>query len=112
MRLLSYLFRDHGGKPLAERLRYLSIPKILSSLEIVAVRETISHSAPSSGSSFFSMVCFTFMALVSVLFLLIRSLIISRTALAAENLALRQQLALLNRKFTGRNSIGGIASSG
>jgi hypothetical protein len=33
------------------------------------------------------------------LFLLIRSLIISRTALAAENLALRQQLAVLNRKF-------------
>jgi putative transposase len=39
------------------------------------------------------------MALVSVLFLLIRSLIISRTALAAENLALRQQLALLTRKI-------------
>ena len=45
------------------------------------------------------MVCFTFMVLVSVLFLLIRSLIVSRTALAAENLALRQQLAVLNRKI-------------
>src|SRR5262245_8406535 len=36
------------------------------------------------------MVCFTFMVLVSSLFWLIRSLIASRTALAAENLALRQ----------------------
>jgi putative transposase len=44
------------------------------------------------------MVCFTFMVLISVLFLLIRSLILPRTALAAENLALRQQLAVLNRK--------------
>ena len=44
------------------------------------------------------MVCFTFMALVSALFWLIRSLIAPRTSLAAENLALRQQLALLNRK--------------
>jgi putative transposase len=42
--------------------------------------------------------CFTFMVLISALFLLIRSLIISRIALAAENLALRQQLAVLNRK--------------
>ncbi len=33
----------------------------------------------------FSMVCFTFMVLVSALFLLIRSLMVSRTALAAEN---------------------------
>ena len=45
------------------------------------------------------MVCFTFMVLVSVLFLLIRSLIVSRTALAAENLAMRQQLAVINRKI-------------
>src|SRR5262244_184012 len=45
------------------------------------------------------MVCFTFMVLVSALFLLIRSLILPRTALAAENLALRQQLAVLNRKL-------------
>ena len=45
------------------------------------------------------MVCFTFMVLVSALFLLIRSLILPRTALAAENLALRQQLAILNRKI-------------
>ena len=45
------------------------------------------------------MICYTVMVLISALFLLIRSLIISRTALAAENLALRQQLALLNRKF-------------
>ncbi len=52
------------------------------------------------------------MILVSVLFLLIRSLIVSRTALAAENLALRQQLALFNGKFTGRNCVGGIDSSG
>jgi hypothetical protein len=37
------------------------------------------------------MVCFTLMILISALFLLIRSLIVSRTALAAENLALRQQ---------------------
>ncbi len=58
------------------------------------------------------MVCFTFMVLISTLFLLIRSLILPRTALAAENLALRQQLAVLNRKFTGRNCIGEIASSG
>ena len=42
------------------------------------------------------MVCFTFMVFVSALFLLIRSLILPRTALAAENLALRQQLAILN----------------
>src|SRR5262245_46103958 len=42
---------------------------------------------------------FTFMVLVSALFLLIRSLIVHRTALAAENLALRQQLAILNRKI-------------
>src|SRR5262249_27980168 len=39
------------------------------------------------------------MVLISALFVLIRSLIISRTALAAENLALRQQLAVLNRKI-------------
>src|SRR4030095_4405898 len=45
------------------------------------------------------MVCFTLMVLVSALFLLIRSLILPRTALAAENLALRQQLAVLNRKI-------------
>ena len=45
------------------------------------------------------MVCFTFMVLISALFVLIRSLIVSRTALAAENLALRQQLAILNRKI-------------
>ena len=45
------------------------------------------------------MVCFTFMVLVSALFLLIRSLIIHRTTLAAEDLALRQQLAILNRKI-------------
>jgi hypothetical protein len=45
------------------------------------------------------MFCFTFMVLVSALFFLIRSLIVPRTALAAENLALRQQLAVLNRKI-------------
>src|SRR5262245_37541949 len=39
------------------------------------------------------------MVLVSALFLLIRSLIVPRTALAAEILALRQQLAVLNRKI-------------
>jgi putative transposase len=39
------------------------------------------------------------MVLVSALFLLIRSLIVSRKALAVENLALRQQLAILNRKI-------------
>jgi len=44
------------------------------------------------------MVCFTFMVLISALFLLIGSLIVSRKALAVENLALRQQLAVLNRK--------------
>jgi hypothetical protein len=44
------------------------------------------------------MVCCTFMALVSALFWLIRSLIAPRTSLVAENLALRQQLAVLNRK--------------
>jgi hypothetical protein len=45
------------------------------------------------------MVCFTFMALVSALFWLIRSLIAPRTSLVAENLALRQQLTVLNRKI-------------
>jgi hypothetical protein len=39
------------------------------------------------------------MALVSALFFPIRRLIISRTARAAENLALRQQLAVLNPKI-------------
>jgi transposase InsO family protein len=39
------------------------------------------------------------MVLVSALFLLIRSLILPRTTLAAENIALRQQLAILNRKI-------------
>jgi len=39
------------------------------------------------------------MVLVSALFLLIRTLIISRTALAEENLALRQQLAVPSRKI-------------
>jgi hypothetical protein len=39
------------------------------------------------------------MVLISALFLLIRSLIVSRTTLAAENFALRQQLAVLNRKI-------------
>jgi putative transposase len=43
--------------------------------------------------------CFTFMVLISALFLLIRSLIVPRIALAAENLALRQQLAVLSRKI-------------
>jgi len=38
------------------------------------------------------------MVLISALFLLIRSLILPRTALAAENLALHQQLAVLNRE--------------
>src|SRR5262245_35299281 len=45
------------------------------------------------------MVCFTLIVLISALFLLIRSLIAPRTALAAENLALRQQPAVLNRKI-------------
>jgi len=45
------------------------------------------------------MVCFTFMVLISALFLLIRSLIVSRITLAAENFALRQQLAVLHRKI-------------
>jgi len=44
------------------------------------------------------MVGFTFLVLISALFLLIRSLILPRTALAAENFALRQQLAVFNRK--------------
>jgi hypothetical protein len=39
------------------------------------------------------------MVLISALFVLIRSLILPRTALAAENLELRQQLAVLNRKI-------------
>jgi putative transposase len=39
------------------------------------------------------------MVLLSALFLLIRGLILPRTSLAAENLALRQQLAILNRKI-------------
>jgi hypothetical protein len=39
------------------------------------------------------------MALVSALFWLIRSLIAPRTSLVAENLALRQQLTVLNRKI-------------
>ena len=39
------------------------------------------------------------MALVSALFWLIRSLIAPRTSLVAENLALRQQLAVFNRKI-------------
>ena len=43
--------------------------------------------------------CFTFMVLISALFLLIRSLIVSRITLAAENFALRQQLAAFNRKI-------------
>jgi len=45
------------------------------------------------------MVCFTFMVLTSALIVLIRTLIMSRTTLAAENLALRQQLTVLNRKI-------------
>jgi putative transposase len=45
------------------------------------------------------MVCSTFMVLVSALFLLIRGLIVPRTSLAAEDFALRQQLAVLNRKI-------------
>jgi hypothetical protein len=52
------------------------------------------------------------MALVSALFWLVRSLIVHRIALVAENLALRQQLAILTGKFTGRNCVGGIDSSG
>ena len=39
------------------------------------------------------------MVLISALLMLIRSLIVSQTALAAENLALRQQSAILNRKI-------------
>jgi len=38
------------------------------------------------------------MVLISALFLLIRTLIVSRITLAAENFALRQQLAVLNRE--------------
>src|SRR5262245_25638164 len=45
------------------------------------------------------MVCFTSIVLISALFLLIRSMVVSRTTLAAENFALRQQLAVLNRKI-------------
>src|SRR5262245_51725435 len=45
------------------------------------------------------MVCYTVMVLISALFMLIRTLIVSRTALTAENLALRQQLTVLNRKI-------------
>jgi putative transposase len=45
------------------------------------------------------MICYTVMALISALLMLIRTLIVSRTALAAENLALRQQLTVLNRKI-------------
>ena len=45
------------------------------------------------------MVCSTFMVLVSALFWLLRSLIASRTSLLAENLALHQQMAILNRKI-------------
>jgi hypothetical protein len=37
------------------------------------------------------------MFILSALFLLLRSLVLSRLTLAAENLALRQQLAVLNR---------------
>ena len=36
---------------------------------------------------------------ISTLLLLIQSLIVSQTALAAENLALRQQLSVINRKI-------------
>jgi hypothetical protein len=39
------------------------------------------------------------MVLISALFWLIRSLIVSRTSLLAENLALHQQMAILNRKI-------------
>jgi hypothetical protein len=39
------------------------------------------------------------MALVSALFWLIRGLIAPRTSLVAENLVLRQQLTVLNRKI-------------
>jgi putative transposase len=39
------------------------------------------------------------MVLISALIVLIRTLIMSRTTLAAENLALRQQLTVLNRKI-------------
>jgi len=39
------------------------------------------------------------MVLVSALFWLIQRLIVPRTSLLAENLALRQQLAILNRKI-------------
>jgi len=39
------------------------------------------------------------MVLIPALFVLIRSLILSRTALTAENLALCQQLTVLNRKI-------------
>jgi len=45
------------------------------------------------------MVCYTVMVLISALFMLIWTLIMSRTALTAENLALRQQLTVLNRKI-------------
>jgi putative transposase len=45
------------------------------------------------------MVYSTFMVLVSALFWFIRSLIVPQTSLVAENLALRQQLAILNRKI-------------
>ena len=45
------------------------------------------------------MVCFILMGLVSVLYLLIRSLIASTTALAAENPALRQQLAVEEKRW-------------
>jgi hypothetical protein len=79
-----------------------NFPKTSSRVEILAVREIISHSARSPGSSFFRWFASQFMVLVSSLFLLIRSLIVSRTALAVENLALRQQLAVLNRKIHRR----------
>jgi len=73
----------------------LSIPKIPSGLEIVAVREIISNSAPSSGSSFFDSLLHSYGPHLSSLFAHPEP-DRPRTALAAENLALRQQLAVDN----------------
>jgi putative transposase len=83
---------------LHNRLQIVSLPKMSSALNYLQL-ERSSAILLDRPAHPFSMVCFTFMALVSALFLLIRSLIVSRTALAAENLALRQQLAVLNRKI-------------
>src|SRR5262249_494004 len=86
---------------------YLSLPKTSSRIELLAVREIISHSARSSGSSLFRWVCFAFMVLISALFLLIRTLILRPISVRSEPAASADHLSIANSISLSGDQRGG-----